>query len=208
MHWMLRFVAMTATLALASGCATRDPFPPTDAQVQPISVAPGSTAAIAFKGVVYEIEAGTQIGLVYWRRIGGKPFREIVWPGPANPTQFNSTAERCLKEAGYPVQTTGERLFSSPSAAERPLVLGAIVTRVWSDILLRASSRDRSYQNATIEAAIRLYDPNAKETLYDRSFTGYGTDMGLEPTALPAAFENLLEHALADPAFVESARSP
>ncbi len=196
---------LALALALAIACATRSAFPPSGASVEPIAVPPGSTRTIQFRGVAYVIESGTHVGDVHLR-LRTKPIQQLRWSGPTNPLEFNSIAERCLAEAGYDVARSHERLTTGGRTPSGALLLGVVVTSIWTDTYVSSSFREKDYEDATLEGRVRVLEQTGK-VLYDRVFTGRGRHQGMQPMAIPAAFENLLDHALADADFVETVRS-
>lgn len=195
---------LALALALAVACAGRPAFPPPGASVEPIAVPPGSTPTIQFRGVAYVIDSGTHVGDVHLR-LRTKPIQQLRWSGPTNPLEFNSIAERCLTEAGYDVATSHERLTTGNPAPKGAVLLGVVVTSLWTDTYVR-SDRANDFQDATLQGRVRLLDQDGK-VLYDKVFSGHGRHQGMDPMAVPVAFENLLEHALADADFVASVRS-
>jgi hypothetical protein len=196
---------LALALALALACAAQPTFPPLDASVEPIVVSPGSTRQIQFRGVASVIESGAHIGDVH-RRLHTKPVQLVRWSGPTNPLEFNSIAERCLAEAGYDVATSHERLTTGRHTPSAALLLGVVVTRLWTDTYVHSTYREKDYQDASLQGRVRVLDQTGK-VLYDKSHTGHGRHQGMDPMAIPVAFENLLDHALADAEFVQAVRS-
>jgi hypothetical protein len=147
------------------------------------------------------------IGEFHRHGIWARPYDSARFEGSANASQFNGLAMRLLRSAGYAATAYDARVISSKPSPESALSMSVLVTRIWTDTIVRSHRRrDENYQNATIEGRVRVLRPGTADWLYDAHFIGYGRDQNVNPTAVPVAFGNLLERALSDPEFVRATK--
>lgn len=188
-----------ALVGSALACQGALPAPPPEARITPIEL-PGESEPIVFQGVAIRVPAGMRIGAWYWRSTK-EQLKEIRWDGTLTRTsEFNVAATDHLRQHGYRAVDPTEALFTDDDHVKTRFRLGGVVTRMSVD---GHASRpaEKSHAIAEIEMEVNLFDGVRKETVYERSFSGWGIDQGQDPRPLVPAVLNALDKALTDPEF-------
>jgi serine protease Do len=186
-------------LAALPGCQSNLPPPPPEARITPIELQ-GESEPILFQQVVFRIPSGTKLGAWYWRE-SDRLVKEIRWNGSLTRTsEFNVSAMDHLTQYGYEAVDPTKALLTDESSVKTRFRLGGIVTR--AEITGHMSRpAEESYAVAQIDMQVTLYDGVHKEMAYERSFSGWGRDVGAAPWPLTPAVLNALDKALTDPEF-------
>lgn len=188
------------------------PLPP-EAAVQPISLGSDGSESIALGSIVFRIATGTPVGNLY--RIGRKkPLREDRWTATSGRSrEFDVATMDRLRAQGYLVVDATRDVFARAEPGKARYQLGAVVSRAWRDFYFRYSNSyvslpDEGYGVANLDVEFQILDQTTSEVVFRKTYQGFGTDVGQNPSPLIPAFMNALDHALSDRAFVDQLRKP
>jgi S1-C subfamily serine protease len=192
--------------ALGLGCAASEPArvaaPPEE--VVPIPLGPLGSHTMVFQKVLYRIPGGAVIGEA---RIGSRVVDEMRWESQKTQSfEFNVAVTDRLRGLGYEMRDAADALFEPNARIQVRYELAAVMREVALDFDyerdFRTDGAGEGRGTADVRLELRLFDTLAKETVYVKSFTGYGEDFGREPRPITFAVVDAVAKATADPEFV------
>lgn len=179
-------------------------------QVEPIKVIGDEMSRVSFKGVHYDIKAGTTIGERRWGN-GSNYKKELEWTGQRNPNQFNTSIELLFKQYGYDVISYKDRVLNFKKSTESDLKIGFVIHHMYSEQRLSTSHRNR-FHKVELGAKIKIRSDREDNEVYENNFNILAVDIAEsrdeKVDALPRAIELLTLELLSDPSFVTYARKP
>lgn len=197
---------VVASVALALGCAASEPVgvvaPPEE--LAPIPLGPLGAHTMVFQKVLYRIPAGAVIGEA---RIGSRVVDEMRWESDKTQTfEFNVAVTDRLRSLGYEMRDAADALFEPNAQIQVRYELAAVMREVALDFDYerdyRTDGTGKGRGTADVRLELHLFDTLAKETVYVKSFAGYGEDSGREPSPITFAVVDAVVKATADPEFV------
>jgi S1-C subfamily serine protease len=197
---------VAASAALWLGCATSQPAPivaPPE-ELVPIPLGNLGSHTMVFQKVLYRIPSGAVIGEA---RIGSRVVDEMRWESDKTQTfEFNVAVTDRLRSLGYEMRDAVDALFEPNARIQVRYELAAVMREVVLDFDyerdFRTDGAGEGRGTADVRLELRLFDTLAKETVYAKTFAGYGEDFGREPSPITFAVVDAVVKATADPEFV------
>ena len=161
--------------------------------------------SIVFQGVLFRIPSGTLLGEV---RIGNRVSDEMRWTRTkSQTTEFNVGITDRLRELGYQMKDASDAIFHPRRAIKTRYEMAAVLHSVELDFEYKRSARPGEARegvgDATVRVEVQRHDAVLKETVYTKSFVGYGEDKGRKPTPIVLAVVDAIAQVATDPDFVK-----